>query len=157
MAAASRHALIVGTRWLLPVAIVLALAGAAAAHSPIARLVAGGFALLGFAAWRVQEALRPTLVVDERGYAIEQRGQEKLRVAWSEVQSVRVDRKQLALYVDCGDKARNLFVPPPRGYGFRFADAAVICERVVAAVSAERVREVESLDGTPPPPAPPTH
>jgi hypothetical protein len=148
--AATRHALLVGTRWLLPLAIVLALAGAAAAHSTVARVIAGVFALLGFAAWRMQERLRPTLLIDERGYAIEQRGAEKLRVAWSEVQAVRVDRKQMAIYVDCGDKARNLFVPPPRGYGFRFAGAQTICERVLGAVPAQRVTDVESLDAPAP-------
>ena len=148
--APSLHALLVGTRWLLPLAILLALGGAAAAHATVARIIAAVFALLGFVAWRVQERLRPTLVVDERGYAIEQRGAEKLRVAWSEVQAVRVDRKQMALYIDCGDKARNLFVPPPRGYGFHFADAQTICERVVAAAPAERITDVESLDAPAP-------
>ena len=152
--ATSRHPLVVSTRWLLPLAIALALAGAAAAHAPLARIVAGGFALLGFAAWRVQERLRPTLVIDDRGYAIEQRGSEKLRVAWSEVQAVRVDRKRMALYIECGDKARNVFVPPPRGYGFRFADAQTICERVVTAVPPERITDVESLDAPLDHPAP---
>lgn len=144
--AASRHALVVGTRWLLPLAVVMALAGAAAAHATVARVIAGVFAVLGLVAWRVQERLRPTLILDERGYAIEQRGSEKLRVAWSEVQTVRVDKKRMALYIDCGDKARNLFVPPPTGYGFRFAHADAICERVVQAVPAERITDVESLD-----------
>ncbi|MDB4971206.1 MAG: hypothetical protein JWN44_6895 [Myxococcales bacterium] len=142
----SRHALVVGTRWLLPLAIGMALLGAALAHSMGARIVAGLFAVLGFAAWRVQERMRPTLVFDEAGYAIEQSGAEKLRVAWSEVIAVRVDRKRLALYIDCGDKARNLFVPPARGYGFSFADPKTICGRVVDAVPAERITDVESLD-----------
>ncbi|HWE26671.1 MAG TPA: hypothetical protein VHB97_01660, partial [Polyangia bacterium] len=98
----SRHPLLVGTRWLLPVAIVLAALGAAAAHALAARLFAGGFALVGVAAWLWQERHRPTLVLDDGGYAIEQRGHEKLRVAWSEVHKVRVDRHESAVYVDCG-------------------------------------------------------
>ena len=142
----SRHPLIVGTRWLLPAAIAMAVAAAAAAHAMPARIMAGVFALIGVVAWRWQERLRPTLVLDDAGYAIEQRGEQKLRVAWSEVQKVRLDRRESALYLDCGDKARNLFVPPRRGYGFRFADAETVCARVLAAVPAERVVEVERLD-----------
>ena len=142
----SRHPLVVGTRWLLPIAIVLAIAAAFAAHALPARLIAGFFALLGVVAWLWQERHRPTLVLDDAGYAIEQEGKEKLRVAWSEVQKVRLDRRENAVYLDCGDKARNLFVPPSRGYGFRFADAATVCARVVAAVPAERVVEVERID-----------
>ena len=146
MAAASRHPLVVGTRWLLPLAIALAAVGALVAHGVAARAVAGVFAALGGVGWGWQERHRPTLVLDDTGYAIEQRGREKLRVAWSEVQKVRVDRRESALYVDCGDKARNLFVPPARGWGFRFADAEAACARVLAAVPAERVEEVERFD-----------
>jgi hypothetical protein len=144
--APSRHPLLAGTRFLLPVAIALALAGALVAHGTTARLVAGFFALLGGVAWLWQERHRPTLVLDDDGYAIEQKGREKLRVKWSEVQKVRVDRRAPAVYVDCGDKARNLFVPPKTGYGFSFANGAAACERVVAAVGAERVVEVERID-----------
>ena len=146
MAAPSRHPLVVGTRWLLPIAIVLALVAAAVAHALPARLLAGFFALLGLLAWWWQERHRPTLLLDDAGYAIEQDGKEKLRVAWSEVQKVRIDRGESAIYVDCGDKARNLFVPPRRGYGFRFADAEAACARVLAAVPADRVVEVERID-----------
>jgi hypothetical protein len=146
MGGTSRHPLLVGTRWLLPVAIVLAIAATAAAHAMPARLIAGFFAMLGVVAWLWQERHRPTLVLDDAGYAIEQEGKEKLRVAWSEVQKVRLDRREHAVYLDCGDKARNLFVPPARGYGFRFARAQAVCERVVASVPAERVVEVERID-----------
>ena len=144
--AVSRHPLLVGTRWLLPVAIGLALVGAFAAHTSTARIIAAAFAALGVLAWWWQERHRPTLVIDDAGWAIEQQGKEKLRVAWSEVQRVRVDRRESALYVETGDKARNLLVPPRRGYGFRFADAATACARVLAAVPAASVEEVERLD-----------
>jgi hypothetical protein len=146
MAAPSRHPLLVGTRWLLPIAIAFAVAAVVAAHAMPARLIAGFFALLGGVAWLWQERHRPTLVLDDAGYAIEQEGKEKLRVAWSEVQKVRIDRRENAVYLDCGDKARNLLVPPKRGYGFRFADAPTVLARVVAAVPAERVVEVERID-----------
>lgn len=146
MAEASRHPLLVGTRWLLPVAIVMAALGAVVPHALAARVVSGGVAVLGGFGWQWLQRRRPTLVLDDAGYAIEERGREKLRVAWSDVQKVRLDRKESALYVDCGDKARNLFVPPSRGYGFRFADAEALCARVLAAVPPERVVEVERID-----------
>lgn len=138
--------MLVGTAWLLPLAMALAIVGALVAHAPLARGVAGVFALLGGVAWMWQQRLRPTLLLDDDGYAIEQRGQERLRVRWADVQRVRYDRREQALYLDSGDSARNLFVPPRRGFGFRFADAATLCARVLAAVPAERVVEVERLD-----------
>jgi hypothetical protein len=144
--APSRHPLLVGTRWLLPVAIGLAIVGAVAAHATVARVIAGVFVALGVAAWLWQERHRPTLIIDDTGWAIEQRGVEKLRVAWSEVRAVRIDRRESAIYVDTGDKARNLLVPPRRGYGFRFAKAEAACARVLAAVPADRVTEVERID-----------
>ena len=145
---ASRHPLVVGTRWLLPVAIVLAALGAAAAHQWASRAIAGFFALVGVAAWLWQERHRPTLVLDDAGYAIEQLGAEKLRVKWTEIVRARIDRRETAVYLDCGDKARNLFVPPRRGYGFRFADAPTVLARVLAAVPAERIVEVERIDAS---------
>jgi hypothetical protein len=144
--ASSRHPLVVGTRWLLPAAVALAVAGAVVAHQPAARIIAGFFALIGVAAWLWQERHRPTLLLDDEGYAIEQLGAEKLRVRWTEVRAARIDRRETAIYLDCGDKARNLFVPPSRGYGFRFADAAAVLARVLASVPADRVVEVERID-----------
>jgi hypothetical protein len=142
----SRHPLVVGTRWLLPAAMLLAIGGAVASHTTTARVIAGVFAVLGAVAWWWQERHRPTLVVDDGGWAIEQRGHEKLRVTWGEVKKVRVDRRESALYVDTGDAARNLFVPPRSGYGFRFARAEAILARVLQAVPADRVTEVERID-----------
>ncbi|MGZ3438727.1 MAG: hypothetical protein ACXVDD_04405 [Polyangia bacterium] len=146
--AASRHPLVVGTRWLLPVAVVLAVAGAVVAHQLLARVIAGFFAVVGVAAWLWQERHRPTLVLDDDGYAIEQLGAEKLRVRWTEVRAARIDRRESAVYLDCGDKARNLFVPPRRGYGFRFADAPAVLARVLLALPADRVVEVERIDAS---------
>jgi hypothetical protein len=142
----SRHPLLLGTRWLIPVAMALAILGIVAVPSRLAHIVgAAMLLLLSLSAWMLWLA-PPVLRLDDEGYAIEQRGREKFRVAWSEVQRVRIDRRANAAYLDCGDKARNLFVPPRRGYGFSFADAATVCARVLAAVPAERVSEVERID-----------
>lgn len=137
----SRHALLLGARWLLPVAVglsaVIAVAGQLWALAP------AGLGVMAFA-W--QQKTRAQLVLDERGYAIERKGREELRVGWGEVKKVLVDRRESAVYVDCGDKARNLFVPPARGWGFRFADSPAIVAHVLAAMPADRVVEVERID-----------
>jgi hypothetical protein len=144
--APARHRLIATTAWLLPLAVAVALLGVAATHALAARLVACWFALLGVAAWLWQRRQRPVLLLDDDGWAIEQRGREKLRVHWSEVQKVRLDRGEHALYVDCGEVGRNLLVPPRRGFGFRFADQEALCARVLASVPAGCVQEVERLE-----------
>src|SRR5260370_9697306 len=99
----------------------------------------------------IQSRLQPVLILDDEGYAIQQGAKVLFRVAWSEVKKVRADGKEQALYIDCGDPARNLLVPPARGYGFRFADAPRIYARVLAAV-ADRVVQVERLDAGDHPP-----
>jgi hypothetical protein len=144
--APSRHPLVASAAWLLPLSVVMAIGGVVAAHAVTGRLLAGWFALLACVAWLWQRRQRPVLLVDDAGWAIEQRGREKLRVAWSEVQSVRFDRKESAFYADCGDVGRNLFVPPRRGFGFRFGQQEQLCERLLASVPADRVHDVERLD-----------
>src|SRR5215470_17820761 len=120
MAAPARYPLVATTAWLLPLAVAVAVVGVALAQTPVGRLVAVWFALLGAAAWLWQRRQRPVLLLDDDGWAIEQRGREKVRVRWDEVKVVRLERREHALYVDCGDPTRNLLVPPRRGFGFRF-------------------------------------
>ena len=143
---AERFALIVTTRRVLPVAFVIAMAGVVFSQPFGLRVACAVVALLAIALWLWQWRAQPSLVVDDEGYAVEEHGREKLRVAWSEVKRVLADSAEHALYVDCGDRARNLLVPPRRGFGFRFERAAElyvrICERVP-----DRVEQVERLDG----------
>jgi hypothetical protein len=146
MGAPARHPLVATTAWLLPLSVLLALAGMLAASATAARVASGLFALLGALAWLWQRRHRPMLVVDDAGWAIELLGAEKLRVRWDEVRQVRIEPREHALYVDCGDPARNLLVPPRRGFGFRFAAQEALCARILAAVPADRVREVERLE-----------
>jgi hypothetical protein len=141
-----RYPLVATTAWLLPLAVVVAVVGIALAGSPLGRLVAAWFTLLGGAAWLWQRRQRPVLVLDEAGFAIEQRGREKLRVPWGEVKEVRLERREHALYLDTGDPGRNLLVPPRRGFGFRFEAQEALVARVLEAVPKERVREVERLE-----------
>jgi hypothetical protein len=88
---------------------------------------------------------RAAVVLDETGYTVEEHGREKLRVAWSEVVRVRADAEEKAAYVDCGDRARNLLIPPRRGYGFRFERSDALYARVLEAVP-DKVVLVPRLD-----------
>jgi hypothetical protein len=152
--AAERFELSFPQRRILPVSLVIAFAGAALADATWLRLFCGGFGLLTLGLWLVLRRAQPSVVVDESGYAVEEFGREKLRVAWSDVIKVKADPSEHALYVDCGDPAKNLLVPPARGWGFRFPRAPELYARVLAAVP-DKVELVERLDPkTPPPPKP---
>jgi len=140
-----KFALILTQRRVLPVAVAFALVGAGFSTAWWARAGCAVFALVALALALWQWRARPQLVLDERGYAVEEHGREKLRVAWSEVVKVLADADEHALYVDCGDRARNLLVPPRRGFGFRFERADVLYARVLAAVP-DRVELVKRLD-----------
>src|SRR5207248_7741790 len=78
------------------------------------------------AMWVLTVLRRPVLVVDDEGYSVEVRGRRTLRVLFSEVQRVRAVPAELAMYLDCGDPARNLLLPTRHGFGFRFARQAAL-------------------------------
>lgn len=149
-ASADHFDLILTQRRVLPVAIGFALLAAAFGPSWWLRGACGGFALLAAALYLWQARARPRLVLDDAGYAVEEHGREKLRVAWSEVVKVLVDAEEHALYIDCGDQTRNLLVPPRRGFGFRFDRAAELYARVLLAVP-DRIELVARLDAGKPP------
>ena len=144
--AASRHPILF-TQWgLVPVAIVLLSGWAVFASNPIVQIVSAAIALVTAIIAAVLWRARPSLLLDERGYAVWEGGREKLRVGWDEVKRVRCDQAEHACYVDCGEPARNLLVPPRRGYGFRFERQAELYAQVIAAVGADRLEMVKKLD-----------
>lgn len=135
------------TQWgLIPVALALLSGWALFASSTPLRIGTAALAAFTLIGGAILYRLRPSLVLDVNGYAIWERGREKLRVLWREVQSVRADAAESALYIDCGDATRNLLVPPRRGYGFRFERQADLYRRVLAAVGPERTEIVNKLD-----------
>ena len=148
--APQRFVLLSTTRHLLPGAIFCGALVALLADGRGVRLAfaAGALLLLGIAL--LLRRRRPTLELDPEGYQVVVAGQRRFRVAWSEVKRVRVDRAEGALYVDCGDPARNLLLPPTRGYPFTFQDREVLFARVLASVPAALLDEVAALE----PPAP---
>ena len=140
-----RYRLIFTQRRVLPLAVVVALIGAAVSTALWARLTCGLVAALAVVAAWLQGRARPALLLDDEGYAVEEYGREKLRVRWSEVKKVRADGAEHALYVDVGDPARNLLVPPKRGYGFRFDRAEELFQRILQRVPADKVEAVPRL------------
>ncbi len=142
----ARYPLIFPARRVVPVAVVVAAAGAGFSPSLALRILCGAFGAVAAALAWWQARARTAVIVDERGYAVEERGQEKLRVAWSEVVRVRADGAERALYVDCGEPARNLLVPPRRGYGFRFERSEALYAQILDAVAPEKIELVTRLD-----------
>jgi hypothetical protein len=147
MPAAQRHPMIMTLRWLMPAAAVMSAALGVMAHSKIGHV--GGFSfafMLAFIAI-LQSRMKPVLVLDDDGYAIEQGGRRRFAVPWRDVKVVRAVFDEGALYIDCGDPARNIFVPPGRGYGFRFINVGAMFKRIQSAVGDRLVRvdTVEAL------------
>jgi len=129
---------------LLGVAIAFAALLAFFGHGML-RISAEAVASMGGLAWLLIRTSRPTLLVDENGYAVEKSGRESLRVAWGEVRRVRADAAEEALYVDAGDPARNLLVPPRRGFGFRFENSERLFRLVLQNIPREKIEQVERL------------
>ncbi len=141
-----RYRLIFTQRRVLPLAVVVALAGSIASDALWARILCVSVAVLAVVAAWLQSRGAAALVVDDQGYAVEEHGREKLRVAWSEVHKVRVDAAEHALYIDTGDPARNLLVPPERGYGFRFERAEELFRQILTHVPEAKLEAVTRLD-----------
>jgi|GEM_PF-7030313 len=140
-----RHQLVYTQRGLLLVAGIMAIGGGAFIPTLPSRLASLALGVLIGAAWLFQRRTRPILVLDDDGYRVEQGGVVRLRVAWTEVKQVRLDEAENAMHLDCGDKSRNLLVPPSRGWGYRWQDQAALVQRVLAAIP-DRVVSVERLD-----------
>lgn len=141
----SRHTLLPAMRQMVPLAVVCALVGALVSTTGAWRT---SFAALGAAwglAWGVLRHRRPELVLSADEYRVEVAGTVRFRVGWSEVLRIYHDPGEHAVYVDCGDPARNLLVPPERGFGFTFTGRKQLYQSLLAAAP-DRVQQVENLD-----------
>jgi len=132
-------------RGVLVVAGAFAVIGGTFIPSLVARFASLVLGLLVVAAFLFQRQLAPEVRVGRDGYRVLIAGRERFRVAWRDVVRVRAERGEPTLYVETGEAARNLFVPP-RGYGFRFEQPDELCKRVLAAVGEERTEWVERID-----------
>jgi hypothetical protein len=139
-----RFALLSTWRWLPWAAVVAGVLSALALVGTPRWVCLGGtaFVLLAAAAARLA---RPVLVVDARGYRVEERGRVRLTVGFTEIARARAVPAEQAMYLDCGEPARNLLVPPRRGYGFRFERQGVLYARLARALG-DRLEVVSSLE-----------
>jgi hypothetical protein len=144
MAAPSRHRVVPSAYAALPVS--MAVTAGAMLFSPGQRLLLVCLLVGEGIAYGMQWARPRFVVADDDGYAVVVQRAERFRVRWTEVQKVRHEPKEPAVYVDCGEPARNLLVPPRRGFGFHVTDAATLCARVLASVPADKVETVERLE-----------
>ena len=154
----TRHPLLPATRMVAPAAIAIATICAALAGNSGTRILYAGIALGAAMLWALTRWRRPVLTVDEGGYRVTVGKRERLAVRFEEVKKVRALPAERAMYLDCGDPARNLLVPPWRGYGFRFQDQDALYDRLATRL-ADRIEIVTALAPEPPPtpdPAKPT-
>lgn len=139
-----RHALLSVNRYLLPVAVTVALLLALLAAGWL-RLAGLGAALaFGLAAVALR-GRRPQLWVDDDGYAVLVAGQPRFRVAWTQVTRVLHDPSERALYLDCGDPAHNLLLPPITGFAFTFERRDDLYRRLLTHVG-DRAEVVDRFD-----------
>jgi hypothetical protein len=141
--APERYLLLSSWRMLPPAAIGVGLLSALSLGGLARVLCVIGAAVIALL-WVVGRAARPTLVVDDVGYRVEERGVERLRVAFSEVRRARAVAAEQAMYLDCGDPARNLLLPPRRGFGFRFDRQSALYVRLATSLS-DKIEIVEKL------------
>ena len=140
-----RFALLPTTRYVSWVAVALGALGVLLWQPVWARLGMAAVTLLVLGMTLALRLRRPQLVLTADGYRVEVRGRPRFAVAWSEVRKVLVDRSEGALYVDCGDRARNLLLPPRRGYAFTFSRREDLFQAVLRAVP-DRLEEVKTLE-----------
>lgn len=144
-----RFTLLPALRHVVPLAAGAALIAAVVSRTAAWRLSLFAVAIVWVGAALLMRWRRPQLVLHAAGYRVEVRGAVRLQVAWSEVRRVYCDEKERALYVDCGDQARNLLLPPERGYGFTFTNREQLYQAVLDAVprQIEAVSNLEAATG----------
>ncbi len=110
------------------------------------------WALLGLVAlvlgllYLVSPAWRTEVVVDDEALEVQNRGDRRFRLPWSEVRRVVVSRARGTAFVDGGAPERSLLLP---GRGarapYRIERQAELLEAILAHVDADRLSDVERL------------
>lgn len=140
-----RFTLLPTTRYVAWVAILIGAMLAALSPLAWARLAGAGAALLLLAAQFLLRARRPVLVIDAGGYRVEVAGRARFSVRWEEVQRVLRDDSEQAMYIDCGDRRRNLLLPPRAGFAFTFTQRERLYSLLNALVGG-RAQDVPRFD-----------
>lgn len=129
--------------------VVLAALGGAAMDGSVraAALVLGGLGTLLGVLYLVSPAWRIVVHVDDGGIEVTARGDRRFLLAWGDVKEVVASPTTRTCFVDGGEPARSLLVPgdgAPAPYDIE--GKAELYAAIVAAVPAERVRQVELLE-----------
>ena len=140
-----RFRLLPTTRFVLPVAVLLGALVAALGTVTWMRVSSAAFAVVLVLLERATARRRPVLVLSADGYRVEAGGKTRFFVPWSSVQRVLCDASEQALYAECGDRAKNLLLPPVNGFAFTFENRAALYQAVRRAVP-DRIQEVARLD-----------
>lgn len=101
-----------------------------------------GIAYLGSSTWRY------VVIVDDDGLEVVRGSERRFRLAWSAVVRVVASPTTSTCFVDGGEPARSLLVPgdgAPAAYDLE--RKAELYALILAHVPADRVREVEILEG----------
>lgn len=140
-----RFRLLPTTRFVLPVAVLLGALVAALGTATWMRVSSAVAVVVLVLLDRATARRRPVLVLSADGYRVEAGGKTRFFVPWSSVQRVLCDASEQALYVECGDRAKNLLLPPASGFAFTFERRAALYEAVRSAVP-DRLQDVARLD-----------
>ena len=129
--------------------------GAAALFGlPWPALASGAIGVALGAFYLVSPAWSIEVVVDDAALEVQQRGERRFRLPWTEVVKVIASRATRTCFVDGGDPDRSLLVPgdgAPAPYTIAGKDA--LFDLIVAHVDPAKLEEVELL-ATRPQPAP---
>lgn len=155
------YELLSSTRWVRWVAIGVGGLLAVLSHLPLWRVLGGTVALMLMLSW-LWGRQRAFVYVLPDGYRVKT-GRLDFTVRWSELKRVLHDPTESALYLDCGNPARNLLVPPATGFAFTFARKQELYQQLLLAVGhlAQQVPRIDAqalpaADSPPKPAAPPS-
>jgi hypothetical protein len=155
------YELLSSTRWVRWVAIGVGALLAVLSHLLLWRALGGTVAVVLTLAW-VWGRHRAFVYVLPDGYRVKT-GRLDFTVRWSELKRVLHDPTESALYLDCGNPARNLLVPPATGFAFTFARKQALYQQLLLAVGhlAQQVPRIDAqalpaADSPPNPAAAPT-
>jgi hypothetical protein len=134
-----------GIAW-VAIGVGASLDALALAGLPWPALATGALGVAMGAFYLVSPAWSIEVVIDDHALEVQQRGERRFRLPWSEVVKVIASRSTKTCFVDGGDPDRSLLVPgdgAPAPY--TIADKDALFELIVASVDASKLEEVELL------------
>ena len=134
-----------GVAW-VSIGVGAALDALGLAGLPWPALATGAVGVALGAFYLVSPAWSIEVVIDDAALEVQQKGERRFRLPWSEVVKLVASRETKTCFVDGGDPDRSLLVPgdgAPAPY--TIADKDALFDAIVAHVDPEKVEEVELL------------